>query len=294
MNAHEASIAITAAFPELSINTILPFGAGWANITWLINGKLVFRFPKNARVAASTLREIAVLPVLRRGLPTAVPDFRYAAPRGISAYPFAFVGYTLVPGTPLNQAPSGLNLPSVAGVMGAFLTALHSFPLSSAIALGVPGGTAEDWRAEYARWYEETRRLSAPYLTNDEQARVDSIVARFLQDDRYFTFTPVLLHRDLSEEHVLIDPHTGRLSGVIDFEDMSIGDPAFDFIGLTALGGGVANAYQGPVDGGFAERMRFYTWLWPLHEVRYGVEAGLPEHIRRGVRRLRSDLKQRS
>jgi hypothetical protein len=75
---------------------------------------------------------------------------------------------------------------------------------------------------------------------------------------------------------------------------MSIGDPAFDFIGLTALGGGVANAYQGPADGGFAERMRFYTWLWPLHELRYGVDVGLPEHIRRGVRRLRSDLKQRS
>ena len=75
---------------------------------------------------------------------------------------------------------------------------------------------------------------------------------------------------------------------------MSIGDPAFDFIGLTVLGSGVAAAYQGPVDGGFAERMRFYTWLWPLHELRYGVEADLPEYIRRGVGRLRNDLSERS
>ncbi|MGH2390426.1 MAG: phosphotransferase family protein, partial [Chloroflexota bacterium] len=259
MDISEASTAITTAFPALSINTISPFGVGWANITWLVNGEFVFRFPKNARVAEATLREIRVLPALRSTLPTTVPDFRYAAPHGADVYPFAFAGYTLVPGIPLKEAPRGLDLTTPAGAMGAFLSALHRYPVSLATALGVPGGTAEDWRTEYADWHEETRRLGAPYLTVNEQAVVDAIMERFLQDDRHFAFTPVLLHRDLGEEHVLIDPRTCLLSGVIDFEDMSIGDPAFDFIGLTALGPGVAAAYQGPVDGGFGERMRFYT-----------------------------------
>ncbi len=42
----------------------------------------------------------------------------------------------------------------------------------------------------------------------------------------------VLLHADLGGEHLLIDPDTSRVTGIIDWTDMEWGDPARDFSGL--------------------------------------------------------------
>ncbi len=226
---------------------------------------------QGTRVAESTLREMAVLPLLGPTLPVPAPDFHYAAP---NARPLPFGGYTLVPGVPLSDARRAANAGSVAEGIGGFLTALHSFPITIAQALGVPGGTAEQWREEYAAFRDMILPTIAPNVSDDERHEIVAAFDRFLDDDRHFTFTPVLLHRDLVDEHILVEGETGTLSGVIDFEDMSIGDPAFDFTGIAHLGPAAVTAYRGPVDAGFAERIRFYRWLMPLHEVQYGVDEG--------------------
>ena len=44
----------------------------------------------------------------------------------------------------------------------------------------------------------------------------------------------VLLHGDLSPDHVLFDRSHQRQSGVIDFSDLTIGDPAWDLLYLYA------------------------------------------------------------
>lgn len=286
---------IDAAFPEIEIRNLAPFREGWANATWLVNGGTVFRFPKTAQAAASTRKEIALVPELARTLPVPVPDFRYAAPAGAPGHPWPFAGYPMVEGTPLaDLGPTGSGrrnhlAPTFAASVADFLTALHGFPVSKAAALGVPGGTAEDWRAWHASWWLETRDLVRPHLGPVEAAAA-SLIEVFLQDDRHFRFTPVLLHHDLSEDHLLVDPITGTLTGVIDFEDAIIGDPAFDFIGVTNLGREVLDLYRGPRDKDFEERMRFYTRLQPLHKLRYGVETGRRDYIHRALARLRHDL----
>jgi aminoglycoside 2''-phosphotransferase len=285
MNAANARTKIRNAFPDIDVITIVPFGAGWANTTWLVNDMLVFRFPRNKHVAEATLREMAMLPILRPTMPVAVPDYRYAAPH---AKPCPFGGYTLVPGTPLNDRHTTAHAARVAAGVARFLTALHRFPVASAQAHGVLGGTTEQWRTEYGTFRDRIVPAIASHVFEHEQRQIAAVFEAFLQDDRHFAFTPVLLHRDLVDEHILVDGETAALTGVIDFEDISIGDPAFDFTGIMRLGPGVLAAYRGPVDDGFAERIRFYDWLRPLHEMQYGIESGLRGHIERGLARLRS------
>jgi aminoglycoside phosphotransferase (APT) family kinase protein len=43
-------------------------------------------------------------------------------------------------------------------------------------------------------------------------------------------FTPMVIHADLGGEHVLTSG--GRVTGVIDFSDVSFGDPDYDFTSL--------------------------------------------------------------
>jgi aminoglycoside 2''-phosphotransferase len=290
MDIRDARNRIMVAFPALAIDTIQPFAAGWAHRTWLVNGTLMFRFPSTAGAAETIQREMAVLPQLLPTLPTAIPDYRFRAPRGAGGDPAPFGGYTLVPGVPLATGEDSVDASALAADLGALLAALHSFPVEKAIALGVQGGTAAAWRVEYSGLAGEMHQQAAPYLTALERQRVAEGFERFLQDDRHFAFTPVLLHRDLGPDHVLTDPVNGRLSGLIDFEDMSIGDPAFDFNGLAFLGADLLAAYGHPTDATFGERMQFYTWLWPFHELRYGLESGQQAHIAHAVQWLHESL----
>lgn len=291
MDAIRAAPLIRAAFPDLPVRSVQPFGHGRANVVFLVDQSLLFRFPRTERAAASTRKEIALLPALASaGLPVPTPDFRYPAPAGALDHPWPFAGYTLLPGTPAANLAHGQLAASVPGAVGDFLTALHRFPIERATALGVPGGAPQQWRAAYETWYRETRPLIWPYLHARQQQAVAGFIEAFLGNDRHFRFKPVLLHHDLSADHLLIDPATGEVSGIIDFEDAIVGDPCFDLIGVISLGAGVLDHYRGPIDPGFFERMRFYNRLWSLHELRYGAETGHPEPIEKGLSRLRADL----
>jgi aminoglycoside phosphotransferase (APT) family kinase protein len=100
----------------------------------------------------------------------------------------------------------------------------------------------------------------------------------------------VLIHADISGDHLLLD-ETGALSGVIDFADAVVGDPALDFAGvLNDLGWRdlerVWTHYGGEVDERAIERTRFYIAVAPIYQVVYGEAGAGPEERRRGIRRL--------
>ena len=92
-----------------------------------------------------------------------------------------------------------------------------------------------------------------------------------------------VIHNDLGADHLLVDPETGRATAILDFGDLSIGDPANDFVGLPAWLGWsflreVLHAY-GPVDdASFFERIEFLARACTL--VWLGEAARTPEHSR--------------
>ena len=61
---------------------------------------------------------------------------------------------------------------------------------------------------------------------------------RFLEDKQMDFYKPVLRHGDLWHQHVLLDSSRISVVGVIDFEDIAIGDPAVDFATQLYLGTG--------------------------------------------------------
>jgi aminoglycoside phosphotransferase (APT) family kinase protein len=85
-----------------------------------------------------------------------------------------------------------------------------------------------------------------------------------------------LIHQDLSPEHVLVDPASGQLTGILDWTDVILGDPARDFVFLVAWRGWsyveqVLKHYPRVVDDGFRSRLDFMarlltiTWLGYAH-----------------------------
>jgi aminoglycoside phosphotransferase (APT) family kinase protein len=118
----------------------------------------------------------------------------------------------------------------------------------------------------------------------------DPVVDRALEWARHSALPVVrsdgplrFIHQDLSPEHLLVDPSTGRLTGILDWTDAIIGDAARDFVFLVAWRGWdfaeeVMRAYPHPLDPGFRDRLRFMTrvltvvWLGYSYERRTEVE----------------------
>jgi aminoglycoside phosphotransferase (APT) family kinase protein len=286
-NAARYRAAIAAAFPDLAIRSIRFLAEGWDSAAWEVNGELIFRFPKRADVATWLRYEIALLPLLGPTLPVSAPRFTHIAEPS-HTFPYSFVGYRKLPGVPLADAPATLIRPErLAAQIGAFLTALHRFPVAHAVACGVPYASPEAWCAQYATMLTELQTLF-PRMTLAERERTERLFADYLDNPPNAQFTPVLLHRDLGGDHLLLDPETGNLAGVIDWGDLSIGDPAQDFCGLPAAWLPILlSHYGGAVDAIFAERVAFYRALGPYHTLLFGLHTGGEPFIARGLAELR-------
>lgn len=289
--------------PELEIQTCELAGEGWDSVALLVNGELIVRIAKRADVAIRLANEARLLPALAgmlRGTTfDVIPHFEYVCDDPESGGK-RLVGYRKISGTFLTRdvlqgfAPTGVELLAVD--LANFLMLLHSYPADHAASLIVPLSRFESWREEYAAFYTEVREFVFPLLYPSERERVAAFWEEYLDDDANFGFEPCLIHRDLSPiDHILCDPVTGRLKGVIDWGDASIGDPALDFTGLLCELGRdfaeqVAASYFGTIDVTFWKRAAFYGRLAPFHEIRFGQIVGDNHHLRRGLDTLRAAL----
>ena len=285
---------LAACCPGFAVREARPAQQGWDSLTLLVNGDTIVRFARRPDVAARLAREAALLPSLADALPLAVPRFTLTCPDPAGG--LRFVGYPAISGEPLSpDTVTPATETSLAEQLGAFLSALHGFPVAEAVRLGAEGGTAADWRAELGRLYGEVRAHVLPRLADgDERARVEALWEGYLADDATFAFAPALIHRDLGTEHILHDP-AGRLTGVIDWGDASIGDPAQDFIGVyRTLGADFARRvhahYARRVDSTFWRRVRFYAAIVPFFEIIFGSLEGDEGHVAAGLAALRGQM----
>jgi aminoglycoside 2''-phosphotransferase len=105
------------------------------------------------------------------------------------------------------------------------------------------------------------------------------------------------VHRDLNTEHVLFDPATGHVTGVIDWGDAGIDDPMVDFAGIRRqLGEEFARqmlaAYGHPLDTTCLRRMDFYAGMEPFHEIHFGQMHGDTAHLAHGIEWARRQCAQ--
>lgn len=244
----------------IDVRAVAAIPGGWASWTFDIDGAWILRIARRQDVAAAHRRELRLLPLLADAVSFAVPR-----PEHVGEWAgHVFLAYRKIAGRALEPGDAVIEV-------AAMLRALHGFPADVARnALGC-AGTTEEWRHGYADLWRETSTSALPLLDGELRDVLAARYAAFLAGAG--DFTPVLVHRDLGVEHVLVDPATRRPVGLIDFEDAAVGDPAIDFAGLLASLGGrrtqeVLDAYGGPVG---LERVRDYWWIGSLHAVLYGV-----------------------
>ncbi len=218
---------IVRVAPEMEGSAIVWLGEGMDSVAVLVGGAFVFRFSKHVDAANGLRREMALLPRLAPKLSLGIPRFDHVGKHSGTKLPF--VGYPLIRGEPLHRPLSdGLSGPRREVLFedfASFLDVVHAFPVEEAVRCGItPGGDRDD----HLEIFRDARSLVFPHLEDAVRRHVESQLEAFLEDDANFAFAPTLLHADLWPEHVLVSRDAGRLAGVIDFGDVSIGDPDHD------------------------------------------------------------------
>ncbi|MFC7373220.1 phosphotransferase [Fictibacillus iocasae] len=226
---------IEMEFPDVHIKSIEKLGEGWRNEAYLVNDELVFRFAKNEAASKELEKEAALLPLLQANLSIEIPQFSYFYNKKDR---LAFAGYKLLTGVLLEEdGVSKLNQQArkaIASDLAQFITGLRSFPALKAIKLGAP---LFEPRQFFIHLLQDARFHIFPVINSQLQSYVLRRFQAYLDTAEHFLYEPCVVHADLSPDHFILDPTMTCLSGIIDFGDLCVTDPDYEFIYILEDGG---------------------------------------------------------
>jgi len=269
-------------FPDLTIESMALFGAGWDTVTYLINGRLVAQFPNPDGAPANDLRRLlTMLPEIAKEVSAPIP----APVFGSDEDPPCIV-YPLIDGVAMDRAPDVI-WPER---LGRFLYDLHLMPPEY---VGMRSRNAEAVRAERRADVASKRALIYPLLSTDERAQSDAFLRAYLDDDESWRFATCLHHGDIGPPHVLVT-EAGDLAGVIDWGDAEVGDPAGDIAwilhAMPGPGERVLAAYGGEPDSRFRQRALAIYRLMPWSDIQRGLQTDDPGLVEEGLSGYRARL----
>jgi aminoglycoside phosphotransferase (APT) family kinase protein len=273
-----AAALVAAAAPQLAGADVVPLATGWDNTVVVVGGEWAFRFPRRAVALPGFRREIAVLTRIAPLLPLPVPVPEVVGSDDDPAAPWPFTGARLLPGRELADAglPDGGRV-AAAAATGAFLRVLHSPEVHAAVDVELPADPMG--RGHPASRLAATRAALDGLVAAGTWAgdpAVDALLERAAELGKP-TGTPVLVHGDLHVRHLLVDD-AGRASGVIDWGDVCLADPAVDLsLGYAAFAGPARAAFldaYGPLDAERELRARALAVRLAVLLARYAVDDG--------------------
>lgn len=242
-----------------------------AGTAWIV------RTPRRSDVIDAARVEARILRFVREQLSTPVPDWRVFAD-DVIAYP-------RLPGVPALTVEAGV--PTWHGVepgalssqfvesFGDALLALRAAPVELAVRAGVPHEPIAQARESLRAQMEQTRALLEP-TPAVWQRWLD-----WLEADALWPTHVVLTHGDLHPGHLLLDQDT-RLTGILDWTEAKLADPALDlamFFGcfgrpaLERLCEHLAGRGQGLSDS-FLEHVVQRWATFPIVGAAYGLRTG--------------------
>jgi macrolide phosphotransferase len=248
----------------------------------------VVRAPRNAAAGAALEAELVLLSALAEQVDA--EKLPFDVPRTVGVAPLEEGGRVVVhrelPGRPvqLEHLRPG---PGAAASLGRSIAALHELDPAVVDDAGLPVYDAASYRQRRLAEVDEaakTGRVPATLLRRWEER---------LEDVSIWRFSPVVVHGDLSADHVLVAD--GQVSGVLAWGEAKVADPADDLSWLLVAApqdavDSIMEAYQlrrtELTDPHLAERALLAGELALARWLLYGVRSGDDEVVADAVQML--------
>ncbi len=211
---------VAAQFPAWADLPVTPVPeSGWDNRSFRLGERLLVRVPSAERYADQAVKEQTWLPRLAPHLPLPIP-----VPVGLGApgqnYPWPWSVLEWIEGEPANRAVIA-DEAALAADLAAFLTALQRID-----ATGGPAAGAHSFHRGGALsvYDDQTRQALAALAGRLDEAALTAIWDQALASQ--WSAPPVWVHGDAAAANLIV--RDDRLAAVIDFGQLSVGDPACD------------------------------------------------------------------
>ena len=270
--------------PTIEVDAIAVNDSGQNNTIVTVNHEWVFRFPKYEVELLNACKEFHVLKELQHhiSLPIPVPEYSNLETKD---YKEAYMGYRLIPGKPLfKQAFLQIeDHEKLALQLATFLKELHSIPASKFLSLDMK---TNDSRKNWMKFYHEVREYLYPLMREDAAQKLSMMFETFLDDPRNFTFDAKVIHADFGPTNIL---HQGNnISGILDFSEVCIDDPAIDvacLIGKFGYGEGFVELMKPvyPEVMEYLNRAKFYAGTFALQDALFGYKHKNKELLHFGL-----------
>jgi aminoglycoside phosphotransferase (APT) family kinase protein len=254
--------------PGYEVRSVARLGEGLDNVAYEVNGELIVRRSKEADPASrneSARREADLLSAVARLSPLPIPEPVFA---DVEAGALAYIK---LPGVPLLGHPVA-EPTRLAPHLGRFLSRLHAAPVQKMEKL-VERDThpLTEWQEEAERDYREI----GAHIPAPNRRLVEVFLASALPPEPY---AATFCHNDLGAEHLLVDIEASAVTGVIDWTDASIADPACDLALIYRdLGPGIFDLtlshYEGHWDDATRERAAFYARCALIEDIALGLRT---------------------
>ncbi len=286
--------ALQEYFPKLSKKNVNFFYHGTYNV-FQIENRFIARFPdkslRNEKGAKLIKNEIDILNLLSTFISVQIPKpLHYSL-----NIENPFMVYEKIPGISLSKCFNEIKTPQkkkIAHQIADFLSELHSLRLDKSSEL--KSLSTEDYREYWKNVRAEMKREIFPKLNSEQKKWLVNVFSEFLKDDRNFKFNPCVIHGDFDTSNILVDPNSFNITGIIDFEESSIFDPATDFLfydeGEIFLKD-ILGKYKGIKEESFLNRMKFLFCRTCIPYFQFGLKNNRMDVYSEGMRKLKKNMK---
>ncbi|WP_010277069.1 aminoglycoside phosphotransferase family protein [Paenibacillus senegalensis] len=213
---------IASQFPRWSHLTVKPVEkSGHDNRTYRLGEEMSVRLPSHERYASAVEKEIKWLPVFKPQLSLPIP-VPIAKGEPTKDYPLPWSISQWLEGDTVTHS-NIRDMTEFAEDLAAFLKELEAIDASQ----GVPAGAQNFHRGGDLTIYEEDTRSVLAKITRTHDTKLLTEIWELALATKY-SAAPVWVHGDIAVGNLLAK--NGRLSSVIDFGTMGVGDPSSDLV----------------------------------------------------------------
>ena len=286
---------IESCFQQLQIRTIVPLLEGYDSFVFDVNDEFIFKFPRRKNLNKQYATEVYLLQYLEDqqqsllNIPKVVYNWL-----GGDIYPLRFYGYQKIAGIPLEKKHLNPQISdNIAIQLAQCISSLHAIPVANLKNTLVPYYEISQWIDMFNELQKKVEKILFPYIEPNIQAYISQMFTEYFSWNEKLVFRPTLVHNDLMKGNILFDPNQHKITGIIDFGDGCVGDPARDFAGIKFDFGipfakQTFDLYQGTIDKYFWNRVCFYEKCVPFYIMDYGLVTKSEKHLKQGLEYLKS------
>lgn len=226
---------LEATFPDLhDVAPCRVIGYGFTSTVVETADGIVFRLLRVPKVHRRFERLQALLMAIAPRLPAAVPEPRWLT-GPCDAFKHGAIGYARLPGRIMTEESFyASDRAALARSFARFIAALHAIPVQDVSMLSV---RTPERRMEIER---SVRDYAEPALrehfSEEEFALAEAWWERYLGDPEMMSYEAKMTHGDIWWANVLVDESGAVITGVLDWDEAAVADPARDFGGVAYLG----------------------------------------------------------